>query len=106
MIRRREFTTLIMFGSTRAGPPPTSTAAVDMRRNWSRLRPTLSWPPTPRSWERCNRRRAAWMSSGMHLSRTPFDQRGFQIDRQYSNSVCQNTIRDTSAASTSVANII
>jgi hypothetical protein len=35
-----------------------------------------------------------------------FDQRGFQCDRQYSTSVCQNTISDRTAASISVANII
>jgi hypothetical protein len=32
--------------------------------------------------------------------------RFFQSDRQYSSNDCQNTIRDTNAASTSVANII
>ena len=36
----------------------------------------------------------------------PSDQRGFQCDRQYSTSVCQNTISDRKAASISVANII
>ncbi len=35
-----------------------------------------------------------------------FDQRGFQCDRQYSSSVCQNTISARKAASISVANII
>ena len=37
-------------GSTPAGPRPMPPKFADTRRNWSRSRPTSSWPMAPRPW--------------------------------------------------------
>ena len=45
-------------GSTSAGPLPMPPKSADTRRNWSRSRPTSSWPPALRLWRRCCKRPA------------------------------------------------
>ena len=45
-------------GSTPAGPRPMPPTFEDTRRNWSRSRPTSSWPMAPRPSGRCCRRPA------------------------------------------------
>ena len=45
-------------GSTPAGPRPMPPSFADTRRNWSRSRPTSSWPVARRPWGRCCRRPA------------------------------------------------
>src|SRR5262245_4302077 len=43
---------------TRAGPEANPTTFADTRRNWSRWRPTSSWPMAPQPCDRCCRRPA------------------------------------------------
>src|SRR5580693_8283116 len=52
-LQKLGWTTAATCGSTTAGLRPMPTALAHTRRNWSRSRPTSSWPPAARAWQGC-----------------------------------------------------